>query len=216
MTGYLFLGRGGVGLFDGRRWPLPDGAPAAWVTGRVDGADAVRAYRPAELAYWIDDDLWVVEIDGQTQVGQRMIRAGRGRLVSRVEGWDAGAAVALADASADRAREVAVSVLRREGHDAQAAALAAVNEPADLERAARAVAGEVPRPASDIAAYLADTLLYARESPTPGAAAAVASYISARAAGCARPDDYARTFAGERAWQSAWICERAGIEPAAA
>ncbi len=61
MTGYLFLGRGAVGLFDGRHWPTPNGEPAAWVTGRPDGPDAVRAYRLDDLPYWLDDELWVVE-----------------------------------------------------------------------------------------------------------------------------------------------------------
>ena len=212
MTGYLFLGSGAVGLFDGRRWPTPDGGPADWVTGRVDSPNAIRAYRLGDLPYWLDDELWVVEVDGDIRRDPRLTRASRGRLCHWIDAWDAGAARAMALACAERAKDAAINVLRRVGIDADASALAACTAPEITEQTARRIADALSGPVADTAAYVADALFYARGSPAPGAAAAVSAYISARAVGCADPSgNYADAFAAERAWQATWLRDRAGL-----
>jgi hypothetical protein len=213
VLGYLFLGQGARGLFDGRSWPTPSGGLGGWVSGRLDGPDAVRAYEIDDLPYWIDDELWVVEADGEVRREARLARASRGRLVSRSAGWNAEAAQDCALACALRARDVAVDVIGRDGHEAAADLLAGA-EPPRLEEVARGLDGELSGLAAEMAAYVADALFYARDAPTPGGAAAVSAYITARAVGRARPpDEYHLAFAAERAWQAGWIRRRADLSP---
>jgi hypothetical protein len=206
MLAYVFLGRGATSVFDGRRWPVPAAAPGEWVSGRVESADAVRGYGVADLPFWLDDELWVVELDGDLRRDGHMVRASRGRLHRRVDGWDADAASEMALACANRARDAAADALRRAGRAEDAERLAGAMDPAEIEDAARDIAAAASGTAGDVAAYVADAYFSATNSTTPGAAAAVTAYISARAGACAHASgDYTRSIARERAWQASWL-----------
>lgn len=89
MIAYKFLARGAVGPFSGFRWPTPAGGiPAAWVdaVGKAP-SQGIHACRAADLPYWIDDELWVAELDGDVRPTEHQLVASRGRLLSAVEGW---------------------------------------------------------------------------------------------------------------------------------
>jgi hypothetical protein len=98
---YKFLREGRVGPFTGFRWE-----PGEWVEigGPVLCDRGVHACRPGDLPFWINDELWEVELAGEVAEGERKLVAERGRLVARVEGWNADAAQEFGDTSAARAR----------------------------------------------------------------------------------------------------------------
>lgn len=88
MIAYKFLSRGAVGPFSGFRWPTPEaGAPGAWVGAAGAAPCGIHGCRAADLPYWIDDELWVAELDGGVQESAHQLVAPRGRLLSPVEGW---------------------------------------------------------------------------------------------------------------------------------
>ena len=104
MIAYKFLRSGSVGPFTGFRW-----VPGRWVeaTEAAPCASGVHACRLDDLPFWINDELWEVELDGDVVAGGRKIVAPRGRLVRRIEAWTAAASRDLGDAAASRARALA-------------------------------------------------------------------------------------------------------------
>jgi hypothetical protein len=100
---YKFLREGRVGPFTGFRWE-----PGTWVEigGPVLCDRGVHACRPADLPFWINDELWEVELDGDVVAGERKVVAPRGRLVRRVDAWTEAAGQELGNMSAMRAREL--------------------------------------------------------------------------------------------------------------
>jgi hypothetical protein len=48
---------------------------------------AVHACRAKDLAYWLDERLWRVELAGEVSESATKIVAGRGRLLEPVDGW---------------------------------------------------------------------------------------------------------------------------------
>jgi hypothetical protein len=87
---YKFLHRGRVGIFSGFAWPVGD-----WVS--VDGPllptrSGIHACRLEHLPHWLDDELWVAELEGEVLEELRMLVAKRGRLVERLVAWNAVAA----------------------------------------------------------------------------------------------------------------------------
>jgi hypothetical protein len=201
---FVFLGAGARGLLDGRRWPAPEGdGPGAWVDG--DERFPVRAYPVEELPHWLDDELWGAELDGPTTPGDHSLTAPRGRLTERIAGWDASVAAAFVDAVTERARSLALRVLRAEGHAAPAAAIADAT-PHELVAVCDAVAVSLEGVTAELAAFPADCVRYAEEAHSPGAAAAVAGYIAAHAAG-RHAVDYEAGAGAERAWQARWLAK---------
>jgi len=98
---YKFLRDGRVGPFTGFRWE-----PGEWVEtgGPVLCDRGVHACRPGDLPFWLNDELWEIELGGEVAEGERKLVAERGRLVRRLEGWNSEVAQKLADTSAARAR----------------------------------------------------------------------------------------------------------------
>ena len=190
------------------------GTPGAWLEG--DERFPVRGYPLAELPHWLDDELWEVELHGEIAPDDHSLTARRGRLIHRMVGWDAASAWAFVDASAERARTLAVHLLEAGGHTQQAAAIAAA--PSDrLVAVCDAVAVTLDGLHAELAAFPADCLRYAADAHSPGAAAAVAGYIAAHAAG-RRADDYDEGADAERAWQARWLAAVLDVgdrEPAA-
>jgi hypothetical protein len=102
MRAYKFLRPGGIGPFSGFAWPNGDWVEAGGPDLCVRG---VHACRQADLPYWITGELWEMELDGAIREEERKLVAERGRLVRRVEAWDALAGRRFAEAFARRTRE---------------------------------------------------------------------------------------------------------------
>ena len=89
MIAYKFLRRDGSSVFTGFRWPLPDGAPGAWIDAPVDPCrSGIHACRPADLPYWIGRSLYEVELAGDIVEERTKLVASRARLLRPVAAWD--------------------------------------------------------------------------------------------------------------------------------
>lgn len=181
MLGYAFTACDGRDLFDGVVWPPPTAAgPGPWT--RAPAASPlrgrVRCHRASDLPYAIDDLLWVVEIDGGVREEERLLSAERGRLVTRVIGWDHACATALV-------RDCEV----------RAAARVAAMPPGDDHHLADGYLG-------DLRHYVGEC-----HSPASaaGTAAYIGARIAGIAAG---EGGYAAGAADERAAQAAWLAAR--------
>jgi len=152
MRAYKFLRTGGVGPFSRYAWPLPRAdRPGAWVIsggGTVLCHSGIHACRVADLPWWLQDELWEAELDGEIAAGRHKVTAPRARLVRRVDAWDAACARRFGDACAQRAH----------GHAARAAAGTGEVMP-DAARIATAMAGDAATRARSgaaiVAAYIA-------------------------------------------------------------
>lgn len=96
---YKFLTRHATGPFSDRAWPLPTGGdPAAWIEADAGALElcgrGAHVCGPANLAYWLHDDLWQVEVDGDQIVGIDCLIVRRARLVRRLDDWREGGAAA--------------------------------------------------------------------------------------------------------------------------
>lgn len=126
MNAYKFLQAGSVGRFSGRAWP----APFAWVSAE-SGIDlcrsGVHACRPGDLSYWLDDELWRVELAGEVTEAEHIVVASRARLLERVADWNPSTAQRFAFACAERAQGYADQAAALGGPAAAAAAVAAAS-----------------------------------------------------------------------------------------
>jgi hypothetical protein len=238
MHAYKFLAAGCRGRFSDFEWPQPvGGEPGAWVdAGSIDEClTGVHACRATDLLDWIDDELWLVELDGAVEEQASMVIAERGRLLRRIAEWNDAAAAAFADDCAWRARNAAVRALRHDGAAAEADRLDAVEDLIDMQIVA-ALASRRPEAASaTAAAFVADAVALARgqrpetwdlavalaepaPAQTPAATAANLAFVVAHAAAAAAlaetGDDtaYAKAFAAERAWQLEWFRSRLPLD----
>lgn len=104
----LIDGRSG---FTGYRWPQPAGdEPGEWVsaTGPLElCVNGVHACTVGQLAQWIGEELWTVELGGQILETEPAIVASQGRLLGRVAAWDEAGRTAFAEACARRAHATA-------------------------------------------------------------------------------------------------------------
>jgi hypothetical protein len=103
MIAFAFTGPGATRPFVGGRWP----EPGMW-------ADGARGSVIRHLPVWIAAELWLIELDGAVHEVETQLRAERGRLVRRITAWDADAALAFAEACADRVVEL-VDAARADG-----------------------------------------------------------------------------------------------------
>jgi len=210
MRAWKFLGVGRVAPFGGHTWPAPGAAgPGAWV--RFPGRE-VFACRPDDLPWWIGPELWEIELEGPIRALETQVAASAGRLVRQVHGWDAATLRAFGVACAERARNLAVEALGRDGRVEEAESLARARSMLELSRVARDCAGDArTRLSANLAGYVAESSMRASQ----GLAAAAAN-IAANAAVLAHGDP--AVFSRERSWQARWIAEHAGLDllPAAA
>ena len=68
---YKFLGPDRVGRFSGFRWP----EAGQWVKAAVDPAlcrSGIHACRTEDLPWWLDQELWLIELQGVTQIEEHM------------------------------------------------------------------------------------------------------------------------------------------------
>jgi hypothetical protein len=103
-TAYKFLTRDATGPLSGVAWPLPQGgAPGAWIDvgpGTLElCVRGAHVCRPADLAYWLNDELWQVEVGGEQMEGIDCLVVRQARLVRRLDRWrDGGVAARFGEA----------------------------------------------------------------------------------------------------------------------
>ena len=137
MIAYKFLRSGRTGPFSAFQWP----EPGVWVRagGNVDACKrGIHACRRGDLPWWLADELWEIELDGDVQADEHKIIAPSGRLRSQIEGWTPACAQEYAEACAWRARERALQALSRAGHRREAHQLASCATLDDVVVAAHA------------------------------------------------------------------------------
>ncbi|MEW6471324.1 MAG: hypothetical protein AB1679_03550 [Actinomycetota bacterium] len=204
MIAYKFLDGQGRGVFSGFRWTAQP--PGTWIeaAGVAICREGVHGCRPADLAWWVNEDLWEIELDGDVIEAGRKIAARRGRLRRCIDDWSGGVMAEFAEATIVRARDAALAV---GGGHREMAPLGNSDRVDDIRAAARAALATLePDSAEHVAAGLVvDAAHFATEHICH------APFISACAAGHAasarsgRRDDWRAAFVAERAWQSAWI-----------
>ena len=86
MIAYKFLEQDAVSPFAGFRWPVGEWVDAVAADPCRRG---IHACRVQDLPFWLGSELWEIELDAAVVVQQRKVVAPRGRLVRRVEGWNA-------------------------------------------------------------------------------------------------------------------------------
>jgi hypothetical protein len=201
MIAYKFLRANRIGPFSGFRWPEPD----RWVRtgGDTDPCRrGIHACRPRDLPWWLADELWEIELEGEIRHHEHKLVAPAGRLRGRIEGWTAACAQEYADACAWRARDRAVDTLTRarcrDGAD-QLTSCATLDQVLD---AARQLAEEIPD--TRISLTIAGDGAIRALSGAPATSAYIAAHAALRFDGPAG-------YAAERAWQSRWLEDRLGL-----
>jgi hypothetical protein len=97
VVAFKFLRAGRISPFAGVAWPEPG---HGWVRAAARPGPcrrAVHACRVRDLAYWVDQTLWRVELAGDVVQTPSKLVAERGRLVERVDGWPGAAGAFVAD-----------------------------------------------------------------------------------------------------------------------
>jgi hypothetical protein len=229
MIAYKFLSSDRVGLFSGVRWP----EPGTWLLADAEVercASGIHALHLEGLLGWIDDELWICELDGIVEDDGHELVAERGRLLERVAAWNETSARDFARACAARGREHVAEALRAEGYDDEAQELEGLDVAAYVTTAAR-LAARLPAEIGGLVLVAADTTalaegrrLEAREpelrshveavaagGATHGAVAANVAFIVARSTAGLHPEGYEAGFAAERAWQLERLVEQLGL-----
>jgi hypothetical protein len=120
MNAYKFLRAGRVAPFTAFRWE-----PGVWVEAEAAVAcvHGVHACRREDLPYWLQTELWAIELDGEIVEAERKLVASRGRLIRRIDRWDRRAWTQLARACTKRTRALAKTsddaAVRRVADDAE-------------------------------------------------------------------------------------------------
>jgi hypothetical protein len=127
MIAHKFFRRAAHGSLTDHCWPQPSAAGEALDGGWQEATDGplvpcrngLHACRIDQLSYWISDELWEVELDGEWIETRHALVARRARLVRRVEAWEGAAAHGFAQICWQRAESAAtratqVSPLARE------------------------------------------------------------------------------------------------------
>jgi hypothetical protein len=205
MIAYKFLRTGRVGPFSGFRWP----GPGHWVRvpGTVDACRrGIHACRVRDLPWWLGEELWEIELDGDVQPDEHKVIARAGRLRSQIEAWTPACAIEYGEACAWRARDHAVRALRSAGHEEPALRLATCETLEAARQLARGLSKQLPDNRI--------TLTIARDGAFRAltGAAPTSAYIAAHAA---KRLDGPAGYDAERAWQSRWLTERLGLREGA-
>ena len=226
LKAFKFLSNG-RGLFSDFDWPLPEhGNPGLWVTSDEPLETCLRGIhvcRESDLPYWIDDELWRVEVRGLIVEHETMMVAQEGRLLEKIECWDAAAAKRFAKDCALRARSAAAESLRAVGRSGDATVLEATTDLDAIREAAQVIVRGGPADGATVVAFAADATALARGArpeaqrieassfgaPSNGAVAANLAYVAAHVAGCTGgvPESagYQMAFDREREWQLEWF-----------
>jgi hypothetical protein len=214
-TAWKFLDADGRGVISRLTWPLPEGAdgarPGKWVEVErgTPFASGVEAYRLADLSWWMSEQLWEVELDGDVVEHGQKVTASRGRLVRRVPGWpDVGAE--MSRWAADRAWQFVVELLSDAGYERSTNLLLGVSDVARRIKVASNLHAETAGAEQFTLEMFVD--LHG-DIPDP----VLTCHGSARTAGHRRSFNdhstahFRSAFAQERALQSAWTVDRLGL-----
>jgi hypothetical protein len=209
MNAYKFLLADRVSPFSGVAWPAE-----GWIEANgplMACRSGIHACRPRDLAYWLTEHLWQVELDGEVIDHELKVVAKRARLLRPIAAWDA-------EAQRDFVRMCLGRVVHHAAVEAaeavpeHAAALASAGQGDDLEavrHAARALEAALPqeaRVAGRLAGFVEDAVDWIELPP------AALAYVAAHAADSRSgpiPDD---PFVAERALQSRWLAERLRLD----
>jgi hypothetical protein len=201
LIAYKFLRHGRVGPFSRFQWP----GAGVWVQTESH-ADVCRrgihACRTRDLPWWLADELWEIELEGDVAAHEHKLVAQAGRLVSRVARWTPECAQEYGKACAWRARDRAVEALARRGHREAAAQLAAAPQLDAVLTRTRLLIEEAPEVRISLT-IAGDGAVRALSGPPPTSA-----YIAAHAA---HRLDGPAGYAAERAWQARWLVDRLGL-----
>jgi hypothetical protein len=141
------LRAGAVGPFSGFRWPTPGDGPGRWVAANSSPcASGVHACLRGQLPLWPHDELGGIELGRAVTALERKVVAPWGRLVRRVEGWDAGALVEYGEACLARLEALAVEHAEVRGYAADGRVILAQDEPLVVALAAARAAEVVSGP----------------------------------------------------------------------
>lgn len=215
MRAYKFLDHHHRAVFSGFRWPRPASAGEAgpWVEAEAvqPCRSGIHGCRPSDLAFWLNEELWEIELDGDVVEADTKVIAPRGRLRRPVSGWAAGVARELVEVTAFRARDTAVAFC---GNGAGLLAdLAGCTAAGDLRAQAVAAYKALPKGSAEQTAvgFVVDAahFLDAHVCHTPYVAACAAGH--AASARTASRSDWEAAVTAERTWQSAWITDRLGL-----
>jgi hypothetical protein len=198
---YKFLRAGRIGPFSSFTWP----EPGIWV--RAGAATdpckrGVHACRTRDLPWWLADELWEIELDGEVRIDEHKIIAPAGRLRSQIDAWTSACAQEYADACAWRAQERAVHALTRARHRRGAHQLMTCATLDDVLVASRQLADDIPE--TRISLTIAGDGAFRALTGAPPTSAYIAAHAAMRLDGAAG-------YAAERAWQSRWLAERLGL-----
>jgi hypothetical protein len=182
-----FLGPDRRTPFGRDAWP----EPGTWI------ADVYACSSTEQVPYWLNDELWLAELDVVTDTTERSTAARRGRLVEQVAAWNEQARTAFGERCVAAVRDATAAVLERHGLADAAAALAARDVDAALmsdaaEQAANDALDLDLRAAWD---YLGTAIEFAERPPS-------VAFIAAVAAEHAHGEDGAHQ---ERARQAGWL-----------
>jgi hypothetical protein len=100
VVAYKFLAADRMSPFARVRWPESGGG---WVVASAAVGTcrrAVHACRVQDLAYWLGERLWRVELAGQVADSPSKIAAERGRLLDQVDGWPEASEAFIRDCAA--------------------------------------------------------------------------------------------------------------------
>jgi hypothetical protein len=207
---YKFLDGGRRSIYTGTTWQ-----PDTWVHAEVVDVcrSGIHACAAADLAWWLSDELWVIELAGDTDSDRHKVVAASGRLVRRIEAYPA-AVRELGEIATWRARDRAVAGLTRVREVEAADAFAAVTTIPDLRALRRwafehldqsTASGALATLAADAAALLTDGA--PAEAPFAGCCSAG---VAATLDGGGRRV-YDEAYEGERRWQSRWLADRLAL-----
>lgn len=192
MIAYKFLAPGAVSPFTGFRWP----APGEWASAPAGRDDAwVHACRPGDLPYWLDDELWRLELGEPVREARYQVACPKARLVSRIVGWNPALGREYARACALRARDLALPHLAP-------ALREALERLHDLQAIAEAVQRTGPPAlAAGFVSDAANNALHVGPATTSFIACMLVSTLGGGLA----------AFEAERAWQARWLAGRLGL-----
>jgi hypothetical protein len=211
MRAFKFLDAHGRSPFAGMAW-----TPDQWVEADtvVPCHAGIHACRPEHLAYWLNESLWEIDLDGSVVDSRHKIAAPRARLVRSVVGYR-DAVRDLAEVGAWRSRDRAVVVLREAGHDDLAARYASCEELAALAALGEDALATAPEStfegrAAGWAADAAHFALHGDASQSPFVACCSAGHVAAGPSGDQRA--YDEGYAAERTFQSRWLTDRLALD----
>jgi hypothetical protein len=232
---FKFLSEGGRGIFSDFSWPLPSpDTPGSWVAAGLpleQCVNGIHVCREDDLPYWIDDELWVIELRGEVDAQSRMLVAEEGRLTTKIDAWNRETATTFAEACALRARDAAVEALRGAGRSDDAVALERAADLTVIAEAAQAIVRSGVLAESTSVSFAADAAALARGArpeaalqdtarfgaPSAGAIAANLAYVVSHIAGCSGgtpgTTEYESAAERERGWQRTWFHDLVARSP---